>query len=186
MQQDYFSASTARSACSRRMNHGLNIFRCTANESGPLTHTTHRELLDELDAIAEREGASAEVGCELSVRDICKADPEFSSTIEPKVSPRGRAVLVNLGSQRLCAVLMSTEAVLLAKPTSTELAIKVQGHLQELLQSNVGGSSAADKPTFLLAALEAILLSATMVSSRPPQSPHRRTPGAFPIPRTTR
>ena len=182
---DFFSASTAKSFVAQRRGHKVNIFRCTPFESGHLTRMTHQELLEELDAIAGREGASADAGCELSMRDICKADPEFSSTVEPKVSLKGRAVLVNLGSQRLCAVLMNTEAVLLAKPASAGLALRVQEQLQELLQSNAGSFSADDKPSFILAALEAILLSATMVrAQRTSRSPlthaHNPTPSILP------
>lgn len=169
--------------------HRVNAFRCTPDEMFDPERLTRRELLEELDGAAERDGAAADIGSELSVRDVCKVDPQFSSLLDPDITVRGQVVLVNLGPQGLGALIMRSVCILLVTESSFELAKAVQRRLRRLLQrvqqdhtGRVGScndlaaasaTSSAGEPTSALAsksrlpfratALEAILLSASLV-----------------------
>lgn len=178
--------------------HRVNVFRCSVGSFSERQRLTHRELLDALDAVsdaeAQAEDTDADSMSELSVRDVCKVDPQFSALLDPKIDVRGSTVLVNLGKQKFGAVIMKTETFLLATEGSLTFAADVQRRLRRLLQEGgaaataddgSGASGGADsfggsggsssKSPFQATTLEAILLSASLVSGLRAPSPCPRT-----------
>ena len=165
--------------------HRVSLFRCTPDKDHGCEHLTHSELLDALDSAFEREcpavddaigGKSGPEPMELSVRDVCKVDPQFSALLDAEITVRGQTVLLSLGSQRFGALLLKSEAFLLAPDSSSEMATGVQRRLRNLLEqgsppapSHNKGKAAASasnlRPPFQATALEAILLSAMLVSA---------------------
>ena len=161
------------SSAAQGTEHKVHIFRSTIGSNSDREQLTHRKILDIIDEIGEREGTAADAASELSVRDVCKVDPQFSTLLDPKVDVRGQVVLVNLGPQRLGALIMKTEVILLATESTVDFARSVQRRLQRLLnvkaepgargsQADLPESPAAPKSPFQATTLEAILLSASL------------------------
>ena len=117
----------------------------------------HRELLDELDTqMPESDDAWASG---LSVRDVCKVDPQFSALLQPCIFIRGSTLLVSLGSQRLGAILMADQLYLLVPESRSPMVELVQRKLRQLLRPQ--GRSSGMTPAFQVSAFEAVLHSAS-------------------------